>query len=333
MNERRDRRNALLRSRSIDPDSVRLLAGDASNRRYFRTPQGVLMDAPPELEDVGPFVRMSGHLRGLGLSAPEVLAEDRTGGWLLLEDLGDALFSRVLAAGTAPDRMYEMAVDVLAVLARCAPPEWLARYDLALLQGEADLFLDWYLPAAGVEPDPGCRAGWRAAWKAALTPHLGTAPVLVLRDCHVDNLLWLPDRPPPANVGLLDFQDARAGHPAYDLASLLDDVRRPLPAALAADLTERFLAAVPLDTGAFHAAFAVLSVQRSSKILGIFTRLAVRDGKPGYLAWLPDAWRLLEHRLPHAGLEPVRAWFERYVPLRVRQQSALAHLGRPPTAP
>ncbi len=326
MAERRDRQDAFLQSRGIDPAAVTLLAGDASNRRYFRTPGGVLMDAPPEREEVGPFVRMARHLRGLGLSAPEVLAEDPQDGWLLLEDLGDALFSRVLADGAAPERIYGSAVDMLAALARRPPPPWLGRYGLALLHAEADLFLDWYLPAAGIEPDPECRSEWRDAWTAALAPHLGTAPVLVLRDCHVDNLLWLPTRPSPADVGLLDFQDARAGHPAYDLASLLDDVRSPLAPTLAANLTERFLAATRMEAADFRAAFAALSAQRSSKILGIFTRLAARDGKTRYLAWLAEAWRLLELRIRHEGLDPVRQWFDRHVPLPLRQPDALGPL-------
>ena len=329
MDERRARRDAFLGRHGIDPGTAAPLADDASHRRYFRTPGGVLMDAPPGLEDVRPFVRVARHLRGLGLSAPAVLAEDPEDGWLLLEDLGDALLSRALAAGAAPGPLYGMAVDVLTALARHAPPRWLAPYDLTPLHAEAGLFLDWYLPAVGVEPDDGCRESWRLAWTAALAPHLDAAPVLVLRDCHVDNLLLLRGRPPPGGVGLLDFQDALAGHPAYDLASLLDDVRSPLPPELAAALVERYLAATALERPAFHAAFAALSAQRSAKILGIFTRLARRDGKLRYLAWLPAAWRLLERRLAHDGLEPVRGWFDRNVPTRLRQPAAFDGLRAP----
>ena len=155
-----------------------------------------------------------------------------------------------------------------------------------------------------------------------MRPTLDTPPVLVLRDCHVDNLLWLRHRPSPGNVGLLDFQDALAGHPAYDLASLLDDVRSPLPMELVARLTERFLAPSSLEPSAFRAAFAALSAQRSAKILGIFTRLAKRDRKPRYLSWLPAAWQLLERRIEHDGLIAVREWFDRNVPNPLRQPEA-----------
>ncbi len=323
MSDRCQRQARFLRDCGIDPASASLLAGDASNRRYFRTPQGILMDAPPDLEDVQPFVRVARHLRELGLSAPAILAADPDDGWLLLEDLGDALFSRVLEAGAAPQPMYEAAVDVLATLARQPAPDWLDPYDLDSLHAEADLFLDWYLPAAGIEPAGPSRDSWRAAWTEALAPCLETAPVLVLRDCHVDNLLWLEERPAPANVGLLDFQDALAGHPAYDLASLLDDVRQPLPDSLVTDLTHRFLSATTIAAVPFQAAFAALSAQRSTKILGIFTRLARRDGKARYLAWLPAAWRLLENRLAHPALHPVRRWFDQTVPSAARQPDAV----------
>ena len=306
-----------------------MLAGDASHRRYFRTAGGVLMDAPPDLEDIRPFVRMARHLQGLGLSAPTVLAQDPDDGWLLLEDLGDALFSRVLADGAAAEPLYELAVNVLVVLSQHPPPPWLDPYDLRLLHAEADLFLDWYLPAVGVVPDQGRRDSWHAAWTEALAPHLGAAPVVVLRDCHVDNLIWLRDRPRPESVGLLDFQDALAGHPAYDLASLLDDVRNPLPSSLVARLMGRFLAETALNPLTFHAAFAALSAQRSTKILGIFTRLARRDGKPRYLAWLPAAWHLLELRIKHDNLGAVWRWFDRYVPFPLRQPDAFDHTGNP----
>ena len=217
------------------------------------------MDAPPELEDVRPFCRVARHLRKLGLSAPAVLAEQPHDGWLLLEDLGDALYSRILAEGAGPDPLYRAAVDLLVKVAQHPAPDWLDPYDLGPLHAETDLFLDWYLPAAGMCPNAAARDSWRSAWTETLSPHLPTAPVLVLRDCHVDNLIWLPNRRPPANVGLLDFQDALAGHPAYDLASLLDDVRRPIPQELVRSLLARYLEGTGLDEADFLPAFAALS--------------------------------------------------------------------------
>ena len=164
MAERRARLDTFLKHQGIDPGAAVLLAGDASNRRYFRTPGGVLMDAPPEFEDVRPFVRVARHLQDLGLSAPEILAEDVDDGWLLLEDLGDDLFSRVLATGAAPEPLYEMAVDVLVAITRHPPPQWLDPYDLRPLLAEAGL-----VPACrrrrtrpGVPRDVARRMGCRA---------------------------------------------------------------------------------------------------------------------------------------------------------------------------
>lgn len=318
MAERARLRDAFLRAHGVDPADAVPLAADASFRGYFRTPAGVVMDAPPPREDVRPFVRVARHLADLGLSAPAVLAADPERGFLLLEDLGDDLFSRLLRGGADARPLYRAAVDALAALARRPPPEWLAPYGMGPLMEEADLFLDWYLPDRGAGADGGARDSWRAAWGEALAPALGGAPVLTLRDCHVDNLLLLPGRAPPADVGLLDFQDALAGHPAYDLASLLDDARTAVDPGLAREMTRRFLEATGLEEGPFRRAFDALSAQRSAKILGIFTRLARRDGKHGYLAWLPSTWRILSRRLAADGLAPVRAWFDRHVPAALR---------------
>lgn len=318
MAERARLRDEFLRAHGVDPAAAVALAADASFRSYFRTPAGVLMDAPPPREDVRPFVRVARHLAGIGLSAPEILAADPERGFLLLEDLGDDLFSRLLRGGAEAAPLYGAAVDMLVALARHPPPAGLAPYDMGPLMEEADLFLDWYLPDRGGKADGAARDSWREAWGEALAPALDGAPVLTLRDCHVDNLLRLPGRAPPADVGLLDFQDALAGHPAYDLASLLDDVRTEPDPGLGEAMTRRFLDATGFEEGPFRRAFDALSAQRSTKILGIFTRLARRDGKSGYLAWIPSTWRLLARRLAADGLAPVRSWFDRHVPPALR---------------
>ncbi len=311
-------REVFLRNEGIDASKLLPLAGDASFRTYHRAPQGVLMDAPPPEEDVRPFVRVARHLSNLGLSAPSILACDAERGFLLLEDLGDDLFSLCLKRGMGRYPLYEAAVDMLAELVRHSSPPEIPPYDIEALMQEADLFLEWYLPAVGGTCEDETRVSWREAWEEALAPAFVGVSVLTLRDCHVDNLLWLPERSPPANVGLLDFQDALAGHPAYDLASLLDDVRTEVPDDLVENMTRRFLTATGLGESAFRNAFAALSAQRSTKILGIFTRLARRDSKLGYLAWIPSTWNLLERRIREPGLEPVQTWFERHVPVSLR---------------
>ena len=243
------------------------------------------------------------------MSAPEVIAADAEIGQVLLEDLGDDLFSRVLARGGDERRLYEAAVDLLAELQRRLPPEDLPAYDDAWLLREALLLPEWYAPDAPVED-------YRAIWEELL-PHARVgADGFVYVDYHADNLLWLPARAGHAQIGLLDFQDARLGPPAYDLVSLLEDARRDVPPDLADAMVDRYLAARPdLDPKAFRAAYAVLGAQRNAKILGLFSRLARRDGKPAYLVLLPRVAGHLKRDLGHPLLSPLRAWCDRHLQL------------------
>jgi aminoglycoside/choline kinase family phosphotransferase len=294
----------------------KLLAGDASFRSYRRLENGgkraVLMDAPPPHEDVRPFLRIARHLRGLGLSAPDILAEDVEAGLLLLED------------GDAEEPLYALAVDVLAHLHRLpattAVPPALPPYDDARMLDEALLLTDWYMPAALGDATPrAVRQTYIEAWREIL-PRVGAQPrTLVLRDFHVDNLMRLPGREGTAACGLLDFQDAVAGPAAYDLMSLLEDARRDISDALKATMLARYRQGVPgLDWAVFETVFAILAAQRHAKVIGIFTRLCRRDGKPGYLIHIPRVWRLLESALGHPAVAPVAAWFERYLPRGAR---------------
>lgn len=303
------------------------LAGDASFRRYERLVRGderaVLMDAPRPHEDVGPYLTVTGHLRRAGYSAPEVLAADREAGLLLLEDLGDDLFTRLLTGGDAADEedMYATAVDLLVDLHRRPAAADLPPYDDARLIAEADLLVDWYLPALdGGDVAPAAKARYRELWRALFPVLDGLPRVLVLRDYHADNLIWLPERAGTARVGLLDFQDAVAGSPAYDLVSLLEDARRDVAAELAEAMVRRYLAATGADETAFRTAYAVLGAQRNAKIVGIFTRLWRRDGKSRYLDYLPRVWRLLEGDLAHPALASMRAWFDRHIPVERRRR-------------
>ncbi len=279
------------------------LAGDASFRRYFRVVApgrtAVLMDAPPEHEDSRPFIAVADHLHALGFAAPRILARDLDQGLILLEDFGDARMAEVIAE--APDRetpIYGQAIDLLRAL-HAHDGGTLPPYDLAVLEREAALFPEWYLPAVGLDG----AVGWTEAWAAALDHVADARSATVLRDYHAENIMLLED----GSLGLLDFQDALAGHPAYDLVSLLQDARRDVPPALETAMLRRY---GPID----DAAYAILGAQRNTKILGIFTRLWKRDGKPRYLAYQPRVWRYLERDLAHPALAQVKAWFDRHVP-------------------
>ena len=297
------------------------LAGDASFRRYFRVRRGgasaVLMDAPPEHEDIGPFLTVAGHLLDRGLSPPRPLAIDRGRGLLLLEDFGDDRVGPLLEREPERERaIYEAAVDILARLAAMPAPADLPLYDDEAMAREVLLFTAWYAPALGIAVDQDAYlAAWRTAW-AEILGIVEKDPVLVLRDYHADNLMVLPDR---RDLGLLDFQDALAGHPAYDLVALLQDARRDVAPALEEAMIERYAAAAAVaDRDLFRAHYEVLGAQRNSKILGIFTRLWRRDGKPHYLALQPRVWTYLERNLAHPALAPVRAWFDACVPAAKR---------------
>ncbi|MBM3597398.1 MAG: aminoglycoside phosphotransferase [Alphaproteobacteria bacterium] len=324
--ERGQRRAQLLDRAGWGDARCSKLAGDASFRSYDRVHlQGrvaVLMDAPPPMEDVRPFVAVAERLVSLGLSAPRVLAADVEAGYLLLEDLGDNTYTRMLASGGDERMLYALAVDLLADLHR-QPPDVAARgmpdYSDDLLLREAALLVDWYLPAVTGEPAPeSVRRAYLDVWRAVLPAARDVPTTLVLRDYHVDNLVWLDDRPGVAACGLLDFQDAVAGPISYDVVSLLEDARRDIEARLVADMRARYLEASgrvgSADRIAFDRSYAVLGAQRNCKIVGIFTRLCVRDGKPGYLKHIPRVWRLIEGDLAHPVLEPLRAWLERHIP-------------------
>lgn len=295
------------------------LAGDWSFRRYFRIHDAdghsaVLMDAPPEKEDSRPFIKVGRTLGTMGFSAPKVIASDLDAGLILLEDFGDDRVGPLLTR--EPERecaIYQTAIDILVELHRY-PSGDLPPYDAHELLREARLFPDWYLPSIGLPEAPGYDAAWAGLWpQVAATP-----PVMTLRDYHADNLMLL-DRSGLNTLGLLDFQDALAGHPAYDLVSLLQDIRRVLSHGLEEALIARYLAARPeIDRIAFRTAYDILGGQRNLKILGVFTRLWARDGKRANPKYVPRAWTLVEGNLQRSALAPVKAWFDAHIPASAR---------------
>jgi hypothetical protein len=326
------------------------LAGDASPRRYLRLTAAsgataVLMDADPATgEDVRPFAALTGALRARGFSAPEVLEADLDAGFLLLEDLGDALYARVCAADPAAEAtLYAAAVDLLAALHKAPPPAVAAGagathavppYDAAVLLREARLALDWWT-AAAAPLSPDAAAEYDALVLDACAGAEPDRSALVLRDYHAENLIWLPERAGVARVGLLDYQDALAGSPAYDLVSLLEDARRDTSAELRAAMTARYVAAARARdprfcAEAFAADAAALAAQRNLKIVGIFARLWLRDGKPAYLDLIPRVWDHLMRDLAAPGLAALRGFVARHVPAPEAAALARVHAARQP---
>ncbi|HET7157031.1 MAG TPA: tRNA (adenosine(37)-N6)-threonylcarbamoyltransferase complex ATPase subunit type 1 TsaE [Hyphomicrobiaceae bacterium] len=335
---------------------ITYLQGDASTRGYARLSvdgrTALLMDAPrqpdgPPVRDGKPysqiahlaedmvraFAAIAEPLRAAGLSAPEVLAEDFENGLLLVEDLGDRVFSVEVTRGAPQDALWRAAVDALVELQRSAAPQYLPLrggshilqdYDRAALQIEVELLIDWYWPAlhGGSVPDA-TRAEFLSLWSVIFDGLERQPAGWVLRDFHSPNLIWLPERGGIRRVGLLDFQDAQRGSAAYDLVSLLQDARVDVAETLEKTLLAHYCEAVRrhqphFDEAEFIFAYNALGAQRNTKILGIFVRLAHRDGKQQYLAHLPRIWGYLQRNLRHVTLAPLAAWYEKHFPMSVR---------------
>jgi aminoglycoside/choline kinase family phosphotransferase len=295
---------------------VEPLVGDASFRRYFRVRNGdksaMLMDAPPPHEDLGPFLDVGQWLAEHGHRAPEIHAADRSRGLVLIEDFGEARMRDWLDDNAhAEQEVYGRAIDALVRLHK-SPPGPFPPYDMETYQREAGLFTEWYCPAMRLDVDA---EGYRAAFAQVLEPLMARQDpgVTVLRDYHAENIMLLDG----GHQGLIDFQDALVGHPAYDLVSLLQDARRDVSPELERQMLDRYLAQT--DAGEhFEADYARLGAQRNAKIVGIFSRLWKRDDKPRYLAFIPRVWEAMERDLKHPSLAPVADWFAANVPQEVR---------------
>ena len=348
---------AFLKQAGWDKADRVAVPGDASTRRYERLSLNgdiaVLMDAPkgaeapsePEgasVEDrkalgynavarlAGPnpeaFACIANELTMRGFSAPKIIAANMERGFMLLEDLGDDLYARVIEKNSFIERrLYEAAVDALAAIYRSSFPknmsfqehQWRVRdYDEAAMLAEVDLFLDWYAKDFGHDITAAGRKEWHSLWKEAFKSLEAHAPGLALRDFHAENIFWLPERQAVSRVGLIDFQDGLFAHPAYDLASLLDDARRDVDEVLKWDMMARFCekAGISADKK-FTLAYYTMAAQRNTKILGIFVRLAERDGKPQYRELIPRVEENLRRNLGSMSeLLDLENWLEEWVP-------------------
>ena len=301
------------------PDHLEPLAQDASFRRYLRIRgdrPAVLMDAPPP-EDVGPFLRIAAHLRSIGLRVPRILAADEACGLVLEEDLGDDLVSVLLDQGEPVDRLLDAAVDALVVMQRAALPDGLPLWDSPAMASTASgTLFDWWWPARfGAPPPQAARDDVAHALATTLAPVAAGPSCFVHRDFFAGNLLRLSDQ----RLAIIDFQGAAIGHPAYDLVSLLQDARRDIPDASRSRALDRYLTARPeLNSTQFRAAFAACAAQRHLRVACQWVRLALRDGRPQYLAHGPRTWRLLEDAMSQPAAEPLAAALDRWIPAAVR---------------
>lgn len=359
MSDREQQRLDFLSAAGLADAARDPLPGDASTRRYERltTTNGkklILMDQPPSEESavagpeaseaermalgynaearlaggsVAAFVAIAGWLRSQGLSTPQVGARDTDAGFAVLEDLGDDVFA---THHDGLETLYGSAVDALVGLHAATPPRvieadseiWpLHRYDALAYRAGLDPFLDWWFRFAGLPAASNdLHAEWSALWAPVIARGVAGDPVFVHRDYHAENLLWLPERDGLARVGMLDFQDAVRGHPAWDLLHLLQDARRDVAPELETAMLDRYLARRPeLDREAFLHDYRALAALNAARILGrVFARQEVLFRRDRYTAFMPRTWRHLERNLRTPGLESVRDWFDRHVPPHAR---------------
>ncbi len=297
------------------------VAGDASFRRYFRLTgadgrRAILMDAPPPHEDPKPFLNVASYLCQHGFHAPEIYAQDLERGLVVIEDFGDVRMREYLDDYPDTERdVYRAAIDTLIRLHDLETAR-VPEYDDAAYLQEVNLLIEWYMPAMGLSFD---QNEYEKLWADLLASLRGGGrSVTVLRDYHAENIMLLEN----GEQGIIDFQDALVGHRAYDLVSLLQDARRDVSPDLEAEMLAYYQQ--QSDVGSeFGHHYALLGAQRNIKIIGIFTRLWKRDGKPRYLDFLPRMWGLLERDLKHPELAALSDWLDAHIPPDVRAKSPL----------
>lgn len=305
-------RKVFLRKEGLEKAPLIPLPTDASKRRYFRLPKALLMDAPPPHEKTVPFQFMAEVLTDAGLSVPQVYAADHINGFLLIEDLGELPYRKALQKGISEKLLYGETLKAIIHLHQKIPENTvsLSSYDLDLFVKNASLFTDWYDLSLTEEAKFLFKEVWEEAYKHQ--PQLPQG--LLMKDVMVDNLLWLPSRIGFKRCGFIDFQDGQWGPISYDLVSLLEDARRDMTPWFAKEMAALYFDAFPdLSQDDFWRSYCLWGAQRSTRILGVFSRLAKRDGKSHYLTHLPRLWKYLEQDLEHPSLKGIQDWFKTYV--------------------
>ena len=287
---------------------IKKVAGDASFRSYYRVffqeKTFILMFAPPSHEDVAPFIKIDEILVNNGFRAPKILAKNIDLGFILLEDFGDETYSKALQKNIAEEYfLYEKACDALIEIQKIPLKNIdILHYNHATLFREVMLFIDWYLPWKNHKISLQQIQDYKFYWIELFDKLSKKNQALVLRDFHADNLMVLSNQNGFEAVGLLDFQDALIGSCAYDLLSLLEDARRDVDEKNKQKLFDYFISKANYNREDFLVDYEIISLQRNIKILGIFARLHLRDGKNQYINFIPRVKDFVERRLDKTNL-------------------------------
>lgn len=271
---------------------------DASLRSYDRIDSGnknfILMNCPPEYTSIDPFIKIAKLLADHNLKTPEIFYKDSDNGFILMEDFGDVRIKDILTNNDDKDyEIYKSVIDLLISIQKVQADD-LESHDIDLLLGGIETYIDWYFKLIGRDISPEERFELLEIWREKLLhlPDLGK--VIVLRDFHAENLMHIES----GFIGILDFQDARLGHPAYDLVSLLQDARYEVSDSLEEKLIDYYFSNMPdIDQKTFLKSYNILGEQRNSRILGVFARKSIRDKRDQYLELIPRVKRYLEKNL------------------------------------
>lgn len=305
------------------------IEADASNRKYTRLKKNnksvILMDAPPEYENISSFIEVANILKKLGLSSPEIIAYDTYNGFGLIEDFGENTFNQLIDKGLNQETLYKNAIDVVIFLLNNSnniKNTKLGHFNDEQIYKELEIFLNWAFPSImGYIPKEHVREEFLRSWKKIIPYFNYSLNSIILFDFHADNLMWLPERKGIKRVGLLDFQDAVYGPSIYDLVSLLEDSRRIISQGLKERMIDYYINKTRINREKFELSYSAIAAQRNLRIIGVFCRLLVRDSKQNYLKFLPTVWSFLESNLNHPKLIDLKKWFEDNIPLSKRKFS------------
>ena len=320
MDSRLDQINVFLESNQIKQKKIKAINSDASFRRYFRVAGKILMDANPTVvNDLDAFINIDNLLININLNAPKIYSIDKENGFLLLEDLGDNLFSKVLNASNE-ESLYKKAIDILVYLHdrninQFSKNNLVENYSDEKLISESELFIEWYIKShLSIKINENQINEFKEIFSKIITSLQLKYDTLVLRDFHVDNLVLQHSRSGLRQVGLLDFQDAVLGQSSYDLISLIEDVRRPISSELKTSLIKYFIDATGYNSEQLDNEMAFYSVQRNLKILGIFCRLSIRDQKSQYMKFNDNAWQFINNNLKNPLMIDIYKWLKLNLP-------------------